>query len=68
MKKILALFIILLLMSCAVKQKGSDGTPGKVSEPSENRKISIHDIKRSMEYLASDELGVKRLYINYFKS
>ena len=53
MKKLLSILIIVLVVSCAIKQKGNDGAKGKSFE-----KITIdaQDIKTSMEYLASDEL------------
>lgn len=53
MKKLLSILIIVLVVSCAIKQKGNDGAKGTSFE-----KITIdaQDIKTSMEYLASDEL------------
>lgn len=75
MKKLFSILILVLITSCAIKQKGDDGAPGKSSE-----KITVkaEDIKTSMEYLASDELqgratgsrGIEKaaVYIeNYFK-
>ncbi|WP_426429450.1 M28 family metallopeptidase [Winogradskyella sp. HB-48] len=75
MKKLFSILILVLIVSCAIKQKGDDGAPGKSSE-----KITVkaEDIKTSMEYLASDELqgratgsrGIEKaaVYIeNYFK-
>ena len=56
MKKILSLLIIMLLVSCAVKQKGADGKDGKDGKDSEKITITASDIQKSMEYLASDEL------------
>ncbi|BAO74842.1 M28 family metallopeptidase [Winogradskyella sp. PG-2] len=72
MKKIFFLVFIMLLSSCAVKQKAADGKDGKPGNDSKAemvqaaqanvesalpvRPISVSDIKRSMEYLASDEL------------
>jgi Zn-dependent M28 family amino/carboxypeptidase len=77
MKKIVALVLFLLIMSCAISSKGADGKPGKDGA---NSKIEMtqEDIKASMEYLASDELegratgtpGIEKaaVYIeNYFK-
>lgn len=77
MKKILTLFCIILLLSCAVKQKGSDGKSGK-DGVTPNLEITSETLRKSMEYLASDELegratgtdGIEKaaVYIeNYFK-
>ncbi|WP_282044175.1 M28 family metallopeptidase [Winogradskyella flava] len=57
MKKILSIFIITLLVSCAIKKKGADGKDGKDATSAEKIEITATDIKTSMEYLASDELG-----------
>jgi len=59
MKKIALLIISILFFSCSIKQKGSDGKPGEDGESVETEKITItaSDIKKSMEYMASDELG-----------
>ncbi|GAB4157919.1 MAG: M28 family metallopeptidase [Winogradskyella sp.] len=53
MKKLFSILIIILVVSCAIKQKGDDGAKGKSSE---KITITAQDIKTSMEYLASDEL------------
>ncbi|MFC0604758.1 M28 family metallopeptidase [Winogradskyella pulchriflava] len=57
MKKLLSVLILALLVSCSVKQKASDGKSGENGASPEKIKIAVDDIKKSMEYLASDELG-----------
>ncbi|MBC3847572.1 M20/M25/M40 family metallo-hydrolase [Winogradskyella echinorum] len=72
MKKILSVVIIAFILSCSIKQKAADGKPGEdggkqlvekqeVNLQSTNRTIveaiTEEAIKKSMEYLASDELG-----------
>jgi Zn-dependent M28 family amino/carboxypeptidase len=92
MKKIFSIALIILLASCGVKQKATDGKSGKddksaIVQNAESkseidtpvRAISVSDIKKSMEYLASDELegratgsdGIEKAAIfieNYFKA
>ena len=46
-----------LLVSCAIKQKDVDGKPGEDAKSVEKIDITTVDIQKSMEYLASDELG-----------
>ena len=73
MKRALLVLIIALLISCAVKQKGTD------INNSEKIEITATDIQKSMEYLASDELegratgseGIEKAAVfieNYFKT
>ncbi|WP_299363942.1 M20/M25/M40 family metallo-hydrolase [Winogradskyella sp.] len=57
MKKGFSLLVILLLISCAVKQKGAEGKDATDRTSSGEITITANDIKKSMEYLASDELG-----------
>ena len=92
MKKIFSIALIILLASCAIKNKAADGKPGKDGEnavpQSTNtnneittpvKAISVPDIQKSMEYLASDELegratgseGIEKAAVfieNYFKA
>lgn len=79
MKKLLSIIFGVLIISCAVKQKGSNGKDGKDGETSERITISALDIKASMDYLASDELegratgskGIEKAAVfieNYFKT
>ncbi|SFZ89321.1 Peptidase family M28 [Flaviramulus basaltis] len=72
MKKILSIVLVLLFVSCSISRKAADGKPGKagvnsISNNVENNTdieeiknfkapISSTSIKKSMEYLASDEL------------
>ncbi len=57
MKKTLSILIIILLVSCAIKQKGADGKDGKDGKNPERIEITASDIQMSMEFLASDELA-----------
>jgi len=77
MKKLLSIFLIVLVCSCSISHKALDGTPGE-DGVSAQPKITQQAIKASMEYLASDELegratgsiGIEKaaVYIeNYFK-
>ncbi|MHA7843388.1 MAG: M28 family metallopeptidase [Winogradskyella sp.] len=79
MKKLLSIIFGVLIISCAVKQKGSNGKDGKDGETSERITISPLDIKASMDYLASDELegratgskGIEKAAVfieNFFKT
>ena len=79
MKKILSILIIIVLASCAVKQKGADSNDKKDGNKSERIAITANDIQKSMEYLASDELagratgseGIEKAAVfieNYFKA
>lgn len=79
MKKTLLIFIITLLISCSVKQKATDVKSGEDDKSSEKIEITISDIQKSMEYLASDELegratgseGIEKAAVfieNYFKA
>lgn len=56
MKKLISTLVIVLLISCAIKQKGADGKDGTDGNSPERITIMPSDIKISMEYLASDEL------------
>ncbi len=72
-KRICSVLAIVLLLSCGVKQKGSD------DKSAEKIEITAADIKESMEYLASDEMqgratgseGIEKAAVfieNYFKT
>ncbi|WP_299127231.1 M28 family peptidase [uncultured Winogradskyella sp.] len=81
MKKILLIVSVIVIVSCAIKQKGLDGKDGKDGKDaisSEIITITANDVKESMNYLASDELagratgteGIEKAAIfieNYFK-
>ncbi|MCD2259741.1 M28 family peptidase [Psychroserpens luteolus] len=56
-KIITSLVACLFLLSCSAKLKGRDGQSGKDGQTPEIITISKDDVKKSMEYLASDELG-----------
>jgi len=56
MKKLFSFLVILILISCAVKQKGADGKYGADGSRPEKITITPSDIQVSMEYLASDDL------------
>ncbi|WP_299115481.1 M28 family peptidase [uncultured Winogradskyella sp.] len=79
MRSIYYILFMALFMSCAVKQKGDDGKSGKDGKSGEKIEITAADIKKSMEYLASDELegratgseGIEKAAVfieNYFKA
>ena len=57
MRKILSILIITFLMSCAIKQKEASSKSSEDVRSVERITITTSDIQKSMEYLASDELG-----------
>ena len=77
MKKILFILIVVVLISCSVSKKITEVEKGK-EDTNFKPEITQHDIKVSMEYLASDELegratgtvGIEKAAVfieNYFK-
>jgi hypothetical protein len=79
MKKTLSIIIIILLVSCAVKQKGTEVKQSNDDKSAEKVEITASDIQKSMQYLASDELegratgseGIEKAAVfieNYFKA
>jgi hypothetical protein len=77
MKKILLILVVAVLVSCSISKKIAEGENGK-EDTNFKPEITQHDIKVSMEYLASDELegratgtvGIEKAAVfieNYFK-
>lgn len=78
MKKIVWIVVILVFISCAVKQKVDAGKSAEYVKGAEKIEVQAADIQKSMDYLASDELegratgseGIEKAAIfieNYFK-
>ncbi|GAA4962321.1 M28 family metallopeptidase [Algibacter aquimarinus] len=67
MKKSCLIFLLFLVASCAIRKKAADGKPGVAGTSAVKQntntinnevfsKVSVSDVQKNMEYLASDEL------------